>query len=399
MGFISDVFVMKRLVVLGILIFSLLSVVSCQQRREHSLRLGAERNEVWKPLLEGKKVGVLVNHTSMVGDRHLVDIMVTNGIDVRKIFAPEHGFRGNYGAGEIVNDETDPATGIPVISLYHENRKPKDENIRGLDVVVFDIQDVGVRFYTYISTMHYMMEACARNNVAFIVLDRPNPNGDYVDGPVLKPEFRSFVGMHPIPVVHGLTVGELAKMINGERWLDNSLVCDLQVIKMDDYNHSMKYVLPVKPSPNLPNYLSVRLYPSLCLFEATVMSVGRGTNFPFQVVGAPDSVYGSFSFVPRSIEGMDSSPKYHDKTCYGEDFRSVSADEYQFSLAPLIRFYKKSGREQGFFSRPEWFYLLIGNDIVLEQIKNGVTEAEIKEAWTEELVEYEVLRQKYLLYP
>lgn len=390
---------MKRLGFLVLLLLLLLSAVNCQQKRDIELRLGAERSEVWQPLLTGKKVGVLVNHTSKVNEQHLVDVFLAHDIDVRKIFAPEHGFRGNYDAGATVTDEIDPKTGIAVKSLYNKNRKPSDEDVRDLDVVVFDIQDVGVRFFTYISSMHYMMEACARNNVSFVVLDRPNPNGDYVDGPVLKSGFRSFVGMHPIPVVHGLTVGELAKMINGEGWLQGKQKCDLRVIEMEGYSHCLKYPLPVKPSPNLPNYLSVRLYPSLCLFEATTMSIGRGTNFPFQVVGAPDPRYGEFIFIPRSIKGMDSNPKYQDQTCYGEDFRMEDADEHHFSLAPLIRFYEKSGREQSFFSRPEWFHLLIGNDLVLKQIKDGMTETEIRASWTDELIQYKQLRQHYLLYP
>lgn len=390
---------MKRLFITGILIFSFLSVLSGQEKSDYSLRLGAERNEAWEPLLGGKKVGVLVNHTSLVGERHLVDIMFTKGINIRKIFAPEHGFRGNYDAGELVGDETDSATGIPVISLYHENREVKDEDIKGLDVVVFDIQDVGVRFFTYISTMHYMMEACARNNVEFIVLDRPNPNGDYVDGPVLKSEFRSFVGMHPIPVVHGLTVGELAKMINGEGWLEEDLRCNLKVITVEGYVHSMYYELPVKPSPNLPNMLSVRLYPSLCLFEATVMSVGRGTYFPFQVVGAPDPVYGDFTFTPESIDGMAKNPKYEGRVCFGKDYRGLEPELHRFSLDPFLSFYKKAKDGTDFISRPDWLNLLSGDDRLKDQIKNGWSEAKIRHSWSDELEEYEDLRNKYLLYP
>ncbi len=392
-------FVMRRLFFSGILIFSFLSGICCQGRRERSLRLGAERNEVWKPLLEGKKVGVLVNHTSMVGERHLVDVMLTEGIDIRKIFSPEHGFRGNYDAGELVGDETDSETGIPVISLYQESRKPTDKNISGLDVVVFDIQDVGVRFFTYISTMHLMMEACARNNVAFIVLDRPNPNGDYVDGPVLKPEFRSFVGMHPIPLVHGLTVGELAKMINGEGWLEEGLSCTLNVVSVEGYEHSMYYELPVNPSPNLPNMLSVRLYPSLCFFEATVMSVGRGTFYPFQVVGAPDSVYGDFTFTPRSIEGMDKNPKYEGQVCFGKDYRGLKPESQRFSLEPFLSFYEKTKDGTEFISRPEWLNLLSGDDQLLNQVQKGWSEERIRQSWSENLKEYQNLRRKYLLYP
>ncbi len=390
---------MKRFFVTVGLIFFVLSGILCQKRTGSSFRLGAERTEVWEPLLDGKKIGVLVNQSSRVGDRHLVDVMFSKGINVRKIFAPEHGFRGNYDAGELVDDETDPATGIPVISLYHENRRVKDEDIRGLDVVVFDIQDVGVRFFTYISTMHYMMEACARNNVVFVVLDRPNPNGDYVDGPVLKPEFRSFVGMHPIPVVHGLTTGELAYMINGEKWLKNDLQCDLKIVTMQGYEHSMYYELPVNPSPNLPNMLSVRLYPSLCLFEATIMSVGRGTYFPFQVVGAPDPIYGDFTFTPVSIEGMAKNPMYKDQKCYGKDFRGLKPESQRFSLGPFIDFYKITKDGSRFISSPEWLNLLTGDDRFKHQIEKGWSEEQIRQSWFDELKDYQDLRKKYLLYP
>jgi uncharacterized protein YbbC (DUF1343 family) len=390
---------MKRLVVIVGLILFFLSVISCQEMKESFLRLGAERSEVWEPLLDGKRVGVLVNHTSLVGERHIVDVMFTKGINIRKIFAPEHGFRGNYDAGELVGNETDPDTGIPVISLYHENREVKDKDIKELDVVVFDIQDVGVRFFTYTSTMHYMMEACARNNIEFIVLDRPNPNGDYVDGPVLKPDFRSFVGMHPIPIVHGLTTGELAKMINGEGWLEKDLHCDLKVITMQGYKHSMYYELPVKPSPNLPNMLSVRLYPSLCLFEATVMSVGRGTYFPFQVVGAPEAVYGDFSFTPVSIEGMAKNPKYKGRKCFGKDYRGLNPESQRFSLEPFISFYKKANDGTQFVSRPEWLNLLSGDDRLKHQMEKGWSEEKIRQSWSDELKEYQNLRRDYLLYP
>ncbi len=389
---------MLRLLI-SVFFVTALSPLLGQEVGSENFRLGLERKDHWLPLLQDKKIGVLVNHTSRTGEGHLVDIMLENGIDIRRIFAPEHGFRGDVDAGELVADGVDPDTGIPVISLYQDSRKPREEDIRDLDVVVFDIQDVGVRFFTYISTMHYMMEACAQNNVQFVVLDRPNPNGDYIDGPVLNPGFRSFVGMHPIPVVHGLTVGELAKMINGEGWLMDSLKCRLTVVPMEEYTHSMYYEPPIKPSPNLPNMLSVRLYPSLCLFEATVMSVGRGTNFPFQVVGAPDPVYGSFTFTPRSIPGMDSQPKYEGEVCYGLDYRGLQPDAQCFSLRPILDFYQKSKEKEQFISRPVWLNLLIGNDRFVNKIKDGWTEAAIKSSWIEELEEYEVTRGKYLLYP
>lgn len=371
----------------------------CTGQSASKFKTGADKTGEWLPLLSGKRVGVLVNQTSVIGETHLVDSMLTLGVDVIRIFAPEHGFRGKADAGEHVKDGMDETTGLPVISLYDESRKPSSENLKDLDVVVFDLQDAGVRFYTYISSMHYMMEACADNGVDFIVFDRPNPNGDYFDGPVLEPEFSSFVGMHPIPVVHGLTVGELAKMIQGENWLENGVSCDLTVVKMDGYSHSMFYELPVKPSPNLPNILSVRLYPSLCFFEATKMSVGRGTLFPFQVVGAPDSIYGDFTFTPASIEGMAKDPKYKNEICFGKDYRGMNPKSVKFSLGPFLHFYEKSKKQADFISRPRWFNLLSGNDRLIEKIKEGWSEEEIRQSWSNELKNYEVLRNQYLLYP
>ena len=388
---------MKRFVYLWLLL--VLSFSGCKGQNKSVLKTGAEKTEAWIPLLSGKKVGLLVNQTSMLGGTHLVDSMLSLGINIKRIFAPEHGFRGTADAGEHLKDGIDGATGLPVISLYGESRKPRDEFLEDLDVVVFDVQDVGVRFYTYISSMHYMMEACAKNEVDFVVLDRPNPNGDYFDGPVLQPGFRSFVGMHPIPVVHGLTVGELAKMINGEGWLKGNAACQLEVVTMDGYTHSTYYELPVKPSPNLPNMLSIRLYPSLCFFEASIMSVGRGTNFPFQVVGAPDTTLGKFSFMPRSIEGMAKHPKYEGKCCFGKDYRNLSPDSLRFSLGPLLKFYHRAGDGVNFISRPRWFNLLAGNDTLIEKVREGWSEAEIRKSWAKDLKEYETLRNKYLLYP
>ena len=363
------------------------------------LQTGAEQTDEWLPMLKDQRVGLLVNHTSVVGDTHLVDKVLNEGVDVVRIFAPEHGFRGDADAGEHVEDMVDEKTGVPVVSIYGNNRKPSPKQMDGLDVVIFDVQDVGVRFYTYISSMHYMMEACAENGVDFIVLDRPNPNGEYFDGPVLEPEFSSFVGMHTIPVVHGLTVGELARMINGEGWLEDGVNCDLKVVEMTGYTHSTEYSLPVKPSPNLPNDLSVRIYSSLFLFEATIMSVGRGTEFPFQVVGAPDPVYGDFTFTPRSIEGMDSAPKYKGQQCYGKDYRGLDPWKQKFSLAPFFNFYERSGEDSAFVSRRRWFHLLSGTDQLLQQIEKGLSESEIREAWEDDLDEYARIRQKYLLYP
>ncbi|MEM1137906.1 MAG: DUF1343 domain-containing protein, partial [Bacteroidota bacterium] len=261
-----------------------------------SLVLGAAQFDKYIPQLSAKRVALVVNHTSQIGNTHLLDTLIAQEINVQKVFAPEHGFRGEADAGAKINNSTDSKTGIPVVSVYGKKKKPSSEDLEGVDIIIFDIQDVGARFYTYISTMHYMMEACAENGKEMLVLDRPNPNGDYIAGPIREEGFSSFVGMHPIPIVHGLTVGELAQMINGEGWLEGSKKCKLTVIPVANYDHNIKYSLPIPPSPNLPNDIAVRLYPSLCLFEATMMSIGRGTDFPFQVIGYPDSIYGEFTF-------------------------------------------------------------------------------------------------------
>lgn len=362
---------------------------------EKVLVLGAEQTELYLPQLEGKKVGLLINHTSMVGEQHLVDFLLEKEIDIVKIFAPEHGFRGTADAGELVDDNVDPKTGIPVVSLYGKNKKPSAETMEELDVVIFDIQDVGVRFYTYISSMHYMMEACAKYDVKFMVFDRPNPNGHYVDGPIRKPEFTSFVGMHPIPVVHGLTVGELAKMIHGEGWLENGSKCDLVVIPMKNYRHSDAYLLPIKPSPNLPNDQSVLLYPSTCFFEGTKMSIGRGTQFPFQVIGYPDQRFGSFSFTPVSIDGMAKYPKLEGKECFGVDLRAVEIKP-ELDLNYVIDFYKKWDKEEEFFTK--YFNTLAGTDELRKQIEEGWSMEKIRESWQPEIENYLKLSENYLLY-
>ncbi len=349
-------------------------------------------------LLTNKRVGILVNHSSLVNKTHLLDTLLSRGIDVKMIFAPEHGFRGEHDAGEEVKSDIDTKTGVPIVSLYGKNKKPSAQQLKNIDIVIFDIQDVGVRFYTYISSMHYMMEACAEESVKMLVLDRPNPNGDYFDGPILKSDYKSFVGMHPIPVVHGLTVGELAEMINGEGWLKDGVKCDLQVIKVKNWNHSQPYHLPVKPSPNLPNYISLRLYPTLCFFEASNVSVGRGTYFPFQVIGYPDSTAGDFTFIPLSIPGMSKNPKQENIKCYGIDLREASAD-HRFTLSYFISFYAKFGKDKDFGLNKLWFNLLAGDGQVLQDIQAGLSEAQIKQKWQPDLQAYEKLRAKYLLYP
>jgi uncharacterized protein YbbC (DUF1343 family) len=359
---------------------------------------GAEQPEKYLHLLKDRNVGMVVNHTSQVKGEHLVDFLIGENIRVKKIFAPEHGFRGDVSDGVKIEDGADIKTGIPVISLYGKTRKPTKDHLSNLDVVVFDIQDVGCRFYTYISTMHLVMEACAENNIPVVILDRPNPNGDYFAGPVLKPEFKSFVGMHPIPVVHGLTIGELAKMINGEKWLENDLECNLKVIKVKNYTHFIKYELPVKPSPNLPNQLSVRLYPSLCFFEATSVSIGRGTDFPFQVIGGLKPDLGNFQFTPVSLPGVSVNPPNKDKLCYGVDLRELK-EVPKFTLSYFLNFYSKYQDESDFLTREQWLNKLAGTDDLIQQIREGKSEKEIFQSWQPELEKYKTLREKYLLYP
>jgi uncharacterized protein YbbC (DUF1343 family) len=359
---------------------------------------GAEQPEKYLPIIENKRVGLVVNHTSLVGNIHLADFLLSKNIKVDKIFAPEHGFRGDASAGEEIKDGLDVKTGIQVLSLYGQTKKPTPAHLKNIDVMIFDIQDVGCRFYTYISTLHLVMEACAENNIPLIVLDRPNPNGDYIAGPVLKSGFESFVGMHPIPIVHGCTVGELAQMINGEKWHKAIGKCDLQVIQVNNYTHSTKYELPVRPSPNLPNYLSVRLYPSLCFFEATSVSVGRGTDFPFQVLGGLNKNLGHFQFIPKNIPGVAVNPLNEGKVCYGVDLRLLK-EAPEFTLKFFIDFFKKYENESDFLTRENWFNLLAGNDELLAEIRNGKSEQEILEALKPELEKYKTMRKKYLLYP
>ena len=361
--------------------------------------VGAEQIDVIKTLVKEKRAGLIVNQTSVSnGGMLLPDALLEAGITVKKIFAPEHGFRGTDDAGAAVENCTDALTGIPIVSLYGKNFRPTSAHLADIDVLIFDIQDVGARFYTYISTLHYAMEACAGEGKEFIVLDRPNPN-DYVDGPVRRKEFASFVGVDPIPVLHGLTTGELARMINGEGWLSTGRnSCRLTVVPMKGWRHGMACSLPVKPSPNLPNDVAVRLYPSLCFFEGTAISVARGTPFPFQALGAPDRRYGRFSFTPQPVKGMDMNPVHRGKTCCGEDLRGASP-EGGLSLSFLIRFFEKSGRNAAlFFSRPEWFDLLAGTDQLRQQIIDGLSEEEIRASWQSDLEAYRRLRKKYLLY-
>lgn len=370
----------------------------CISNAGEEIICGADQPENYLPLLKNKRVALVVNHTSMVGKMHLADFLISEKIDVKTIFAPEHGFRGDASAGKEISDGIDNKTGLPVVSLYGKYKKPTPDHLKNIDLVVFDIQDVGCRFYTYISTLHLLIEACAENSVPLLVLDRPNPNGDYVAGPVLQPGFESFVGMDPIPVVHGCTVGEYAKMVNGEKWHKAKQSCDLTVIPVKNYSHKSMYRLPVKPSPNLPNYLAVRLYPSLCFFEATSVSVGRGTEFPFQVLGGLDPGLGAFKFVPRSISGVSIHPLNEGKTCYGIDLRKLKQIP-QFTLQYFLDFYTKYDNPDEFITRKEWLNKLAGTNRLFEQILAGKSNEEINKSWASEIENYKSIRKKYLLYP
>ena len=359
--------------------------------------VGAERTLHYLPILQNKRVGLVVNQTSMVGNTHLVDKLMANHINVRTIFAPEHGFRGNYDAGEKFNSSIDTKTGVPLVSIYGKNRKPSTEVIKDLDVIIFDIQDVGVRFYTYISSMHYMMEAAADAGVAFIVFDRPNPNGAFVDGPILESEFTSFVGMHKIPLLHGMTVGELALMINGEKWLNTQKSLDLKVITLENYVRTMPYSLPVKPSPNLPNDIAIRLYPSLGFFEATPVSIGRGTDFPFQVIGHNKISLDKFSFKPVSKPGSATNPKLMNEHLLGQDLRSSQISGLH--LAFIIEWHKAFKEKNiTFFTHPGFMDKLSGTDKLRKAIVSGKSAQEIKATWQQGLADFKKQRRPYLLY-
>ncbi len=364
--------------------------------------VGAKRLDQYLSLLDGKKVGIVANHSSLVDNAHLVDTLLALGVDIRIVFAPEHGFRGKADAGANVKDSRDSKTGIPIQSLYGKSKKPSLRDLNGLDIVVFDIQDVGVRFYTYISTMHYVMEACADVGIPIIVLDRPNPNGFYVDGPVLELDQQSFVGMHPIPLVHGLTVAELAQMIAGEGWLQSIDAPTLITIKCQGYTHDMLYELPVPPSPNLPNMNAVYLYPSLGMFEGTVMSVARGTDFPFQAFGHPKLNKGTFYFTPEPCHGAQ-DPKYNNEKCRGYDLRSFGGKyivEYKkVYLYWLMDAFQGYGQQNDFFLTNNFFNLLAGNQLLKQQLLLGSSEEKIRKSWEPALIEYKAMRKQYLLYP
>jgi uncharacterized protein YbbC (DUF1343 family) len=384
---------MRRIWLLSVflLVFS-----SCDaQKTNLKVTVGAEQLDQLLPLLTNKRVGLVVNNTALVGKTHLVDTLVARGVQVKKIFGPEHGFRGDAADGEHVTDAVDAKTKVPVVSLYGKNYKATPEQVQDLDILIFDIQDVGARFYTYISTMHYLMETCAENNKKLIILDRPNPNGSYVDGPIREEEFKSFVGMHPIPITHGMTIGELAQMINGEGWLAGGKKCELEIITLKNWKHTDEYLLSARPSPNLPNNQAIRLYPSLCLFEGTVISLGRGTPTPFQILGNPELKDMPYTFTPVAMKGYSLEPPHKDKLCYGIDLRTITPPQ-KIDLHYLIMFYQKYPDKEKFFTA--YFDKLAGTARLKQQIKDGLTEEQIHASWKPGLDDFITKREKYLLY-
>jgi len=367
-----------------------------------TIKVGSESFSEYLPNLKDKRVAIIGNQTSVVGTTHLVDTLLSLGVDVKKVFAPEHGFRGTADAGEKVSDGKDTETGLPILSLYgRKNRKPSVEKLEDIDVVIFDIQDVGARFYTYISTMHYVMEACGEQNKKIIILDRPNPNGFYVDGPILKKGNESFVGMHPVPIVHGMTIGEYAQMINGEKWLANGVQCDLMIVKCQNYEHSDFYRLPIKPSPNLPNMASIYLYPSLCLFEGTNVSIGRGTQKPFQILGSPLIPETDFSFIPKPTSGAK-HPKLEGEKCNGydlEDFGEHYLRNFRkLYLHWIVAMYQESSNKTEFFRKDGFFRLLTGDKEIRKMIESEKDANEIWASFQDEVLEFKLIRKKYLLY-
>lgn len=412
-----------------LLIASFFYLSNCQAQVPQSLKLeeillsntvltGADNHKSYLPLLKNRKIGILTNQTGTVKDitilressvedeltiqtfeskielKHVVDFLIENEVNIQKIFAPEHGFRGTADAGELIKDGKDSKTGLPIISLYGNNKKPTPEQLSGIDVMLFDLQDVGARFYTYISSLHYLMEACAENNIPLIVLDRPNPNGNIVDGPTLEMENKSFVGMHPIPVLHGMTIGEYAKMINGEKWLNNGIQCDLTVIECLNYDRNKPYSLPVKPSPNLPNDKSINLYASLCFFEGTNVSVGRGTDKQFQIFGSPFLKNMDYSFTPKPNLGAK-DPLHNGKVCYGRDLSEVE-NVNRLELKWLIEAYQNTPDKTKFFNN--FFIKLAGTSKLQQQIEQGLSEVEIRKSWEKDLEAFRKTRDKYLIY-
>ena len=383
---------MRKMKSIFLVIISMLAI-ACTPKE---IVTGAEQLDAYLPLLKGKKVGIMANQTTIVGNRHLIDVLLENEVDLKFAFIPEHGFRGTIERGADVHNDVDAQTGLPLYSLYKGNQQA-DSLVSSVDIMIFDIQDVGARFYTYVVGMHNVMQLCADNNRPLMVLDRPNPNGEQVDGPVRKDDkFKSDVSYHKVAMIHGLTIGELAQMINGEGWLNDAVKCELSVIPLRNYTHKTKYELPIIPSPSLPNYQSVRLFPLLCLFEATDISIGRGTDSPFQVIGYPNPSLGDFTFTPGTRVGMSKHVEQQGNLCYGIDLRGLKADSIRFTLKYVLDFYRQM--PDSFFARPEFFDKLAGTDKLREQILAGWTEEQIRDSWKEELSEYKVMREKYLLY-
>ncbi len=392
----------RKPVFFRVIIYLILLIPGCSRSQPVADILpGAYNTMQYLPLISDKKVGLVINHTSILGKTNLLDSLVSLKVNVRAVFTPEHGFKGTADAGSYVSDGTYSNSAIPVISLYGKKKKPDTEDLKGIDIMVFDLQDVGVRFYTYLSTLHYIMEACAEQQIPLLVLDRPNPNGHYIDGPVLDSEYKSFIGLHPVPVVYGMTIGEYAQMINVEYWLTDSVQCELTVIKCQHYTHSSLYRLPVPPSPNLREMRAVYLYPSVALFEGTVVSEGRGTEFPFQMIGHPEYPDHTFSFIPQPMEGYSLNPKLKFINCFGMDLREIPIDSLQherkINLSYLIDFYNDLNLGENFFT--DYFDLLAGNHELRDQIIMGSTVEEIRQSWIEELEGFKKIRVKYLLYP
>lgn len=410
---------MNRLLLLSLVLFACNSPVPATEKesadigtveeKQDTLRTGADQTEAYLPYLQGKRVGVVANPTSVIGKTHLVDSLLKQGVKIVKAFGPEHGFRGKASAGAKVKDEVDQATGLPIISLYGSKRKPSASDLADVDIMIFDIQDVGCRFYTYINVLRDVMEACAENNKELMILDRPNPNGYLIDGPILDLKFKSGIGQFPIPIAHGMTIGEFAQMINGEKWLPNGLNCKLKIIKMKGYHHDMEYILPVPPSPNLNTQKSIELYPSICLFEGTIISQGRGTRTPFTKLGAP-ALKGkySWSFKPESIPGMAETPLHMNQECYGINLMdydmSALRKSRRINIGWMIELYNAYPYKDKFFDRSQSNQMgdinkLAGTDKFQEQIKAGMSEEEIRATWEPGLSEYKKMREKYLLYP
>lgn len=370
------------------------------QKLPTPVAVGAERMELLLPTLQGKRVALMVNQSSLVGSTgtHLVDTLLSQGVNIVRLFVPEHGLRGKVDAGKNVRSGVDEKTGLPVVSLYGQRKRPTPEMLADIDLLVFDLQDVGTRFYTYISSMHYLMEACAEEGKTFVVCDRPNPN-DFIDGPILEPDCRSFIGVDPLPVAHGMTVGELALMIDGEHWLRGGNTCHVKVIPMAGWSHGDPYELPVRPSPNLPNSRSIELYPSLCFFEATIMSVGRGTSKPFQAIGYPDKRFGNIVYTPQIKLGEDSNPRHKGKLCYGTDYTSVSLPKRQIALGPLLDYYRKADSlGLQLINQRQLFDLLAGTKKLRQQLSSGLSEDEIRASWQAGLKAFQAKRARYLLY-